>query len=137
MATGGPTGTSIKTLQTRIIHKHDTEENWKKATNFIPKQGELIVYDIDSTYTYERIKMGDGKTLVSNLPFVLNSITDTEIDTLWDSVSVQSNNIDDESSDDNEIVTNNILKSAKSNLNSNFSYGTPSDEYDENYKYDE
>mgnify|MGYP004629050933 CR=1 FL=1 len=58
MATGGPTGTSIKTLQTRIIHKHDTEENWKKATNFIPKQGELIVYDIDSN-TEIRIK---GKT---------------------------------------------------------------------------
>ena len=36
-----------KNIKTRIIHKHDTEENWNKATNFIPKQGEIIVYDID------------------------------------------------------------------------------------------
>ena len=59
-----------KVLNTRIIHKHDTEENWRKAQNFIPKQGELIVYDIDATHDYERIKMGDGKTLVNNLPFI-------------------------------------------------------------------
>ena len=53
----------------RIINKHDTEANWLKATNFIPKQGELIVYDKDSTYNYERFKIGDGSTLVSSLPF--------------------------------------------------------------------
>lgn len=60
---------SEKTLKTRIIHKHDTEANWLKATGFIPKQGELIVYDVDDTHTYERFKIGDGKTLVSELPF--------------------------------------------------------------------
>ena len=27
-----------KIMKTRIIHKHDTEENWNKATNFIPKK---------------------------------------------------------------------------------------------------
>lgn len=59
-----------KNIKTRIIHKHDTETNWEKATNFIPKQGEMIVYDIDSTHNYERVKVGDGKTLVSALPFV-------------------------------------------------------------------
>lgn len=59
-----------KILNARIVHKHDTELNWSKATNFIPKQGEIIVYDIDTTYTYERIKIGDGKTVVSALPFV-------------------------------------------------------------------
>ena len=58
-----------KNVNARIVHKHDTEENWLKATSFIPKQGELIVYDIDSNYTYERIKIGDGKTVVSSLPF--------------------------------------------------------------------
>lgn len=26
-----------KNMSTRIIHKHDTEANWNKATNFIPK----------------------------------------------------------------------------------------------------
>ena len=59
-----------KTVRTRIINKHDTEENWLKATNFIPKQGELIIYDIDDTHDYERLKIGDGKTGVSSLPFL-------------------------------------------------------------------
>ena len=58
-----------KNFNTRIVHKHDTEENWNKATNFIPKQGELIVYDKDSTYSYARFKIGDGVTNVNNLPF--------------------------------------------------------------------
>lgn len=59
-----------KTLNNiRIINKHDTEANWKKATGFIPKQGELIIYDKDSTYNYERFKIGDGSTVVSSLPF--------------------------------------------------------------------
>lgn len=53
----------------RIVNKHDTEANWLKATNFIPKQGELIVYDKDSTYSHERFKIGDGSTVVSALPF--------------------------------------------------------------------
>lgn len=61
---------SEQIFNTRIVHKHDTEANWNKAVNFIPKQGEIIVYDIDSTYTYERFKIGDGETLVNSLPFV-------------------------------------------------------------------
>jgi len=59
-----------KILYGRMIQKHDLEANWLKATNFIPKQGEIIVYDKDSNYNYERIKIGDGTTLVSALPFV-------------------------------------------------------------------
>ena len=58
-----------KNIKTRIIHKHDTEENWNKATNFIPRQGEIIVYDVDATHTYERFKIGDGVTNVNSLPF--------------------------------------------------------------------
>lgn len=63
-----------KELKARIVHKHDTEVNWSKATNFIPKQGEIIIYDKDSNYDYERIKIGDGTTLVNNLPFYGSSI---------------------------------------------------------------
>lgn len=59
-------------VDTRIRHKHDTEENWLKAVNFIPKKGELIIYDIDISYNYERFKIGDGITLVSALPFAMN-----------------------------------------------------------------
>lgn len=59
-----------KKINVRIIQKHDTEENWKKATNFSPKSGEIIVYDVDSTHDYERFKIGDGATNVNSLPFV-------------------------------------------------------------------
>ena len=54
----------------RIVNKHDIEANWLKATGFTPKQGELIVYDIDENYSYERIKIGDGTHNVNALPFV-------------------------------------------------------------------
>lgn len=61
---------SEQIFNTRIIHKHDTEANWNKAVNFIPKQGELIVYDSDENCNYQRIKIGDGVTNVNSLPFV-------------------------------------------------------------------
>ena len=57
-----------KNVKARIIHKHDTEVNWNKAEGFIPNKGEIIVYDIDETHSYERFKIGDGVTLVNNLP---------------------------------------------------------------------
>ena len=65
---------SEKTLNTRIQHKHDTEANWKKATSFVPKAGEIIIYDKDNTYSYQRIKIGDGTRTVTALPFVTTSV---------------------------------------------------------------
>lgn len=61
---------SEKTIKSRIIHKHAVEADWLKATNFIPKQGEIIIYDKDSAHSYERVKVGDGTTLVTALPFI-------------------------------------------------------------------
>lgn len=58
-----------KEFNTRIVHKHDIQANWEKAVGFIPKQGELIVYDIDENYDYQRIKIGDGVKNVNTLPF--------------------------------------------------------------------
>lgn len=58
-----------KQILSRIIQKHDIETNWNKATNFVPMRGELIVYDIDANYDYERLKIGDGTTSVVDLPF--------------------------------------------------------------------
>jgi len=58
-----------KNIASRIVHKHDTEANWLKATTFVPKQGELIVYDRDASHSYERFKIGDGTTSVNSLPF--------------------------------------------------------------------
>ena len=59
-----------KMLKTRVINKHETQEDWEKAVNFIPLLAELIVDDPDSTYTRARLKIGDGKTNVNDLPFI-------------------------------------------------------------------
>lgn len=73
-----------KNINSRIIHKHDLEANWIKATNFIPKQGEIIIYDCEiddngntltlpanrtTPYTYPRFKIGDGIKNVNDLSF--------------------------------------------------------------------
>lgn len=58
-----------KNVNVRVQHKHDTEANWNKATTFVPLEGEIIIYDADSTITYPRTKIGDGLHSVTNLPF--------------------------------------------------------------------
>lgn len=68
-----------KVLNTRIVNKHDTEANWLKATTFVPKAGELIVYDPDDNYNHARTKLGDGVTLVSNLPFQNQVLIDNSL----------------------------------------------------------
>lgn len=60
---------SEKTVKARVQHKHDIEENWSKAANFIPKDGEIIIYDVDANHTEPRIKIGNGETVVGDLPF--------------------------------------------------------------------
>ena len=99
---------ATKTLNTRIIHKHDTAENWGKAENFIPNKGELIVYDIDTDYDYERFKIGDGIHSVNELPFAdddlrknvenkvdkLDIITEAEIDEICENSILGSGEVD-------------------------------------------
>lgn len=63
-----------KIINSRIVHKHDVEANWIQISSFIPKQGELIIYDIDETYNYNRFKIGDGVTTVGSLPFVNDDV---------------------------------------------------------------
>ena len=58
-----------KSFNARIKSKHDVEANWKKATNFIPYEGEIIIYDSDNTHTASRFKVGNGNTKVNDLPF--------------------------------------------------------------------
>lgn len=59
-----------KQISSRIQHKHDIEANWEKATNFIPKAGEIVIYDAESgRYNFPRIKIGNGTTYVNSLPF--------------------------------------------------------------------
>ena len=86
-----------KEIKSRIIHKHDIEAIWLKAINFIPMQGELIIYDaeVDSNgnilelpddridpYDYERFKIGDGIKTVSNLPFILDTKASVQLN-IW------------------------------------------------------
>lgn len=59
-----------KVIKTRIQLKNDTETNWNKAVNFIPKQGEIIIYSADDSHPYSRLKVGDGATTVISLPFI-------------------------------------------------------------------
>lgn len=91
-------------ITARIINKHDTEANWALAENFKPLAGEVIVYDVDSNHAYPRFKVGDGKTLVSALPFstdVLTSyVTETELASALNETTIAINKniatIDDE-----------------------------------------
>lgn len=61
---------SEKKINARITLKHDTEKHWNKATNFRPMAGELIIYDVDENNPAPRLKVGDGYTLLADLPFV-------------------------------------------------------------------
>ena len=74
---------NVKKVKTRIVHKHDIAENWERAVNFVPKQGELIIYDdryIDSDNNVHivasavRYKIGDGVTHVNDLHFTDENI---------------------------------------------------------------
>ena len=61
---------AANTIKTRIQLKNDTEAHWDLATNFVPKQGEVIIYSADDTHPFSRLKIGDGETTVVNLPFI-------------------------------------------------------------------
>ena len=83
-----------KQINSRIINKHDTEVNWDKAENFIPLLGEIIIYDIDENYDYERFKIGDGQTLVSELPFINDIITNSKIDEICGAIIQSSEGVE-------------------------------------------
>ena len=51
--------------------KQETEADWLLATNFIPLEGEIILYKPDETHSNYRMKFGDGVTNVNNLPFFM------------------------------------------------------------------
>ena len=58
-----------KSLQARIQNKCDTTANWEKATNFVPKKGEIIVYSDGGGVGIPKMKVGDGATKVGSLKF--------------------------------------------------------------------
>ena len=68
----------MNTLNMRIIHTHDIQDNWdsENLKTFIPKAGEIIVYDIDNNHAYERFKIGDGLRNVKELPFTIDNVVE-------------------------------------------------------------
>ena len=54
--------------KSNAIVKVDTEENWKKAVNYIPDSFTIIVYSYDDESP--RVKIGDGVHNVNDLPFL-------------------------------------------------------------------
>ena len=62
---------SKKTFNTRIQSLHDVEENWS-GKDFTPFDGEIVVYSSDETHASPRLKVGDGTSLIDNLPFAVD-----------------------------------------------------------------
>ena len=57
---------------------HATEAEWL-SISYIPKEGEIIIYDKDDNYSYIRFKTGDGVTQANQLPFSLTTLSEVEI----------------------------------------------------------
>ena len=80
-----------KKITSRIQQKHDVAANWAKATNFIPKKGEIIIYDAEYSASgvetqAVRFKIGDGSKTVNNLPFAVIDYS-SDIETLEQKVA--------------------------------------------------
>lgn len=61
--------TNDGTFRMRIQLKADSEANWI-AHPIVPLANELIIYTADNTHHYARLKVGDGTTSVTALPFI-------------------------------------------------------------------
>ncbi len=61
-----------KKIDALVCNKHDTASNWNNdlAKNYVPKAGEILIYDPDSTNEFPRFKVGNGIDKIDNLPFV-------------------------------------------------------------------
>jgi hypothetical protein len=74
-------------MKKQITLKHDVAANWAKAVNFIPKLDELILYDgvIENGNYIElpKLKRGDGKTKLNDLPFLESTNSNNEINYLY------------------------------------------------------
>lgn len=92
-----------KEIFSRIQHKHDTKEHWALAANFVPKLGEIIIYDPDEPvyyydddgeeqlvpgiFPYSRFKIGDGKKTVSQLGFYMEEQLEEKITEIWQAIA--------------------------------------------------
>ena len=56
-------------MKARISQLYKTEAEWAKLPKFKPFPGEIIIFAPDDQHSYARMKIGDGNTLLINLPF--------------------------------------------------------------------
>jgi hypothetical protein len=61
-----------KKMKGKVVFKHETEADWLKS-NYIPNEGEMVLYDEDNNYDYKRTKYGNGKDKVKDLPFSISA----------------------------------------------------------------
>ncbi len=75
-----------KNVNARVVQKHDSLENWKKATGFVPMKGEFFLVD---DYDYPVI-IGDGVTPASELCLepMISIVEDSQIDSLFAEVEL-------------------------------------------------
>lgn len=81
-------------MKARVVQKTDIEANWNNIPDFIPLLGEFIIYQAEEEgnplpegrteyFRYMRLKIGDGKTRLKDLPFSLALSSIDEIDSLF------------------------------------------------------
>ena len=66
----------------RIILKNGIEANWNKVTDFIPKKGEVIIYNPDNEHSTPRFKVGNGQQLPKDLPFVKTGVSQEDLENI-------------------------------------------------------
>lgn len=98
----------IVQINSRVTQKHDTEQNWNLVSNFIPLNGEIIIYDIDEKYSYPRVKCGDGSTLLKDLPFIV------DVESILKRIDLMAPLPDIETSDDVIIKLNQLIHQVES-----------------------
>lgn len=64
-------------IESRIQYKYDTPENWDKST-FITLAGEMYIYAAENADVPPRIKFGDGKNKLKDIPFTTYDIKKTK-----------------------------------------------------------
>ena len=84
-------------LDVRLLQKHNTFAYWSANSDFIPLEGEIIVYTDHKTTTDSEgqiinvpdFKVGDGVTTVGNLPFLVgtNEEIEAQLKTIADNLA--------------------------------------------------
>ena len=60
-----------KEIKTRVMNKIGTQTKWGNLPDFVPLEGEAIVYtNVDNNPRNIQLKFGDGETTLAALPFV-------------------------------------------------------------------